>query len=460
MFGFLKDKLKSWKDKIVEEFSEKPSEEPKKSKKTKEKASKKIKPTKVEQIVNKKLPSKQKKESTHSQTVSSEVTKESTSEREKFRSSNNNANLKNEEQNFYNDEQVVQPEQKKSFFSKLFSREENKTSELVIEDIKKEGLEIKGEEQRFEEETQAKLDKNPSLVSSEAFFGEERKPVGFFDRFKKKISQEKFDELFAELEMTLLQNNIAYEVVAHMKKKLSEELIGKNLSEINIEAKLRETISEILIEPPNLVKQIKEHLKTKKPFVIAFVGINGSGKTTSIAKVAHLLKKEKLSVCLAAADTFRAAAIEQLEIHANKIGIPIIKKEYNADPAAVGFEAIAYAKKHAIDVVLIDTAGRMNTKESLMKEMEKIIRVCNPDLKMFLGESITGNDATEQARAFNQHISIDGIILSKADIDEKGGAALSVSYITKKPIYFLGTGQKYDDLEVFDKEKILKSLGL
>lgn len=279
----------------------------------------------------------------------------------------------------------------------------------------------------------------------------------FFDKFKKKITEEKFEELFQELEMIMLQNNVAYDAVQFIKKRLSEKLIGKNLSEVSIEEELKQAIEEILINPPNLIKTIKEG---NKPFVIAFVGINGSGKTTSIAKVANLLKKQKLSVCLAAADTFRAAAIEQLEIHANKLNIPIIKKEYNSDPAAVGFEAIAYAKKHKIDVVLIDTAGRMNTKESLMKEMEKIIRVCNPNMKIFLGESITGNDATQQAKAFNDSISLDGIILSKADIDEKGGTALSVSYITKKPILFLGTGQSYDDLEIFDKDKIIKNLGL
>jgi fused signal recognition particle receptor len=406
MFGFLKDKLKDWKDKIVEEFSEKPEEKPKS--KIKSKTIKSSKKTKTESQ------------------------KKNNQEKNLTRSNN-------KENKVASDSEPEQAQPPKSFLSKLFGKQD-KTTELILEDIKKEGIEIKGEETRLEEE--------------------QKERVSFLDRFKKKITQEKFDELFAELEMTLLQNNVAYEIVEHMRKKLSQELIGKNLAEVNLEEKLKETISEILINPPNLAKQIKEHIKTKKPFVIAFVGINGSGKTTSIAKVTNYLKKEKLSVCLAAGDTFRAAAIEQLEIHAEKLGVPIIKKEYNADPASVGFEAIAYAKKHGIDVVLIDTAGRMNTKESLMKEMEKIIRVCNPDLKMFLGESITGNDATEQAKAFNQHISIDGIILSKADIDEKGGAALSASFITKKPIYFLGTGQAYDDLEIFDKEKILKGLGL
>jgi fused signal recognition particle receptor len=279
-----------------------------------------------------------------------------------------------------------------------------------------------------------------------------------FDFLRKKLTQEKFESFFQELELILLQNNVALEVVEKIKLSLKEKLIGKNLSDVNLEQNLKKTIEEILINPYDIFKEIEKTLAVKRPFVIVFVGINGSGKTTTIAKIAHLLKKEKFSTCLAAADTFRAASIEQLQKHADNLGLHLIKKDYGADPASVGFDAIAYAKKHYIDVVLIDTAGRMNTKDSLMKEMEKIVRVNHPDMKIFVGESITGNDATEQARAFNQTIDLTGIILSKADVDEKGGAAISISYITKKPILFLGTGQNYDDLEVFSKEKLIKQL--
>lgn len=417
MFKSLREKLKKWKDKVVEEFSEKEVEEEKKIPKTKEKSSKKEtkKTPKIEKKEikksskkekKKKIPSKKTQKEKKEKTLKEKIIKEPIKKSEEIES------------------------RKEGFFKKLFSHKEEEIEEESSEKV----------EEIIEEETQEKK--------------------SFLDKFKKKITEEKFEELFQELELEMLQNNVSYEAVQFIKENLSKSLVGKNLSEVSLEEKLKEAIEEILINPPSLIEEIKESLKEKKPFVIAFVGINGSGKTTSIAKVANLLKKEKLSVCLAAADTFRAAAIEQLEIHANNLEIPIIKKDYNSDPASVGFEAIAYAKKHGIDVVLIDTAGRMNTKDSLMKEMEKIIRVCNPDKKIFLGESITGNDATEQARAFNDSISIDGIILSKADIDERGGTALSVSYITKKPIYFLGVGQSYDDLEVFDKEIILKRLGM
>jgi len=283
---------------------------------------------------------------------------------------------------------------------------------------------------------------------------------GFFKRFEKRLTEEKFGELFKELEMILLQNNVAYEAITSIKNSLAERLIGKTLKKVNLAKELKDAIESILINPPNFIKTIKESLEIKSPFVIIFAGINGSGKTTTIAKVANYLQKNKLSVSLAAADTFRAASIEQIQKHAEKLKIHLTKKDYGSDPASVGFDAITYAKKNKIDVVLIDTAGRMQNKDTLMKEIEKISRVNKSDMRIFLGESITGNDAIEQAKAFNKTIDITGIILSKADVDEKGGTAISVSQATGKPILFLGTGQEYKDLEVFDKKKMIEKLGL
>jgi fused signal recognition particle receptor len=163
---------------------------------------------------------------------------------------------------------------------------------------------------------------------------------------------------------------------------------------------------------------------------------------------------------IAAADTFRAASIEQIKEHAEKIGVKVISNEYGSDPASVAFDAVKYAKKNSIDCVLVDTAGRMHTAKNLLKEMEKISKVCKPDLKIFVGESITGNDAIEQVKSFNWAIGIDGIVLTKADIDEKGGTALSVGYVTKKPILYLGTGQTYNSIEPFNKQKFIEKLGL
>ena len=200
--------------------------------------------------------------------------------------------------------------------------------------------------------------------------------------------------------------------------------------------------------------------KEEKPFVIAFFGVNGSGKTTTIAKIADLLNKNKISCVLAASDTFRAASIEQLQIHADRLRIKLIKHDYGSDPAAVAFDAVKHAKAKNIDVVLIDTAGRLHSNVNLMDELKKVVKVAKPDLNIFVGESIAGNDCVEQAKTFNEAVGIDGIILAKADIDKKGGAAISVSYVTKKPIIYLGMGQEYFDLKEFEPNLIVEGLGL
>jgi len=228
--------------------------------------------------------------------------------------------------------------------------------------------------------------------------------------------------------------------------------------EKEIKDSLKRIIEEILVEPFDLVDEIKN--KKEKPYVILFCGINGTGKTTTIAKIADLLNKKKISCVLAAGDTFRAASIEQLKKHGEKLKVKVINHEYGSDPASVGFDAIKYAEKNKIDCVLIDTAGRMHTAKNLMVQIEKVAKVCKPDCKIFVGESTTGNDIIEQIKTFDESVKIDGIILSKADIDEKGGTALSVGMTTGKPILYLGTGQEYKDLEKFDKTKFVEKLGL
>ncbi|MCH7850953.1 MAG: signal recognition particle-docking protein FtsY [Nanoarchaeota archaeon] len=321
---------------------------------------------------------------------------------------------------------------------------------------KKSSKKIKKEEKKIKEE----ILEDEIIENTQTIEEKSKEKKSFFGVFKRFLTEEKFEELFKGLELILLQNNVAYEAVQAVRDELSNNLIGKNIKEIDLAEELKKGIGSILINPPNFIDEIKGSLEVKSPFVILVCGINGSGKTTTIAKLANYLQKNSLSVCLAAADTFRAASIEQIEVHATNLKIPLIKKDYGSDPASVGFEGITYAKKNSIDVVLIDTAGRMQNSASLMREIEKIVKVTKPDMKIYLGESITGNDAIEQAKTFNDSINLTGIILSKADVDEKGGTAISVALVTKKPILFLGTGQNYEDLEIFDKDKLIEKLGL
>ncbi len=346
-------------------------------------------------------------------------------------------------------------------------KKSKKAAKKTKDSVKK----LKEKEQIFPEQEDSQIlqeqieETTPSQLEAK---GEEKieEKQGFFSKLKNKLlsstlTQESFNEIYTDFEIDLLENNVALEVSDKIKESLSKDLVGKSFKKSDIENKilesLKNSISSILVEPPDLIKQIK---KAEKPFKILFFGINGSGKTTSIAKLASLLKSKGFSCVLAAADTFRAASIEQLEKHAVKLNVPIIKHDYGADPAAVAFDAINHAKKNHIDIILIDTAGRMYTKSNLIKEMEKIVRITQPNLKIFVGESITGNDAVEQAKTFNEAIGIDGIILTKADVDDKAGAILSVSYVTNKPIYFLGTGQGPGDLQTFKKSDVLKHLGL
>lgn len=366
------------------------------------------------------------------------------------------------------DERVVaekKPEEKKAETKKEKPKEEAVTEEVKKEISKPELVEEKrGFFGKLREKFSAKeKPEEPKKVAELERAGEKQ---GFVSRIAEKItkttiSNDKFEELFSELEIALLENNVAVEVIDRLKEDLKKQLLNRPLDRSGIQRAINRSLRDS-IENLFITKQIDlvQRAKEKKPLIILFLGINGSGKTTTIAKVAKLLANSGLKSVIAASDTFRAAAIQQLEIHADKLGIKLIKHDYGADPAAVAFDAIKYAEAHRLDAVLVDTAGRLHSNINLMDEMKKIVRVAKPDIKVFVGESITGNDCVEQARSFNEAIGIDAIILAKADVDEKGGAAISISYVTGKPIIFLGTGQGYGDLQPFSPEIIVDSLGL
>jgi len=468
MFKFLKDKLKSWTEKIASAPQEEESATP-----IPEESKPEIKEEIVEEKSEKKQRSPEKKE------TSQKPKKEKV---EKKHEEEISKDVEIIEGTKPQDDKIIE-EELKEFVAEL---EEPKPLEEIHIDTKEETKHEKKEgfiSKLFKKKKEIQVEESRTTVADEeekifpSPVVEPEKPktsaASILQKVKEKvtfskitITQETFDNYAVDLQELLLENNVAYDVAERIIKDLSVVLVGKEISrkDINEEINdaLKDIVREILIEPFDLIEKIKSKKEQvpSVPFIIMFCGINGSGKTTSIAKLTNYLKENKFSCVLAAGDTFRAASIEQLKFHGEKLDVKVVAQEYGHDPAAVAYDAVAFAKKHAIDVVLIDTAGRMHTEKNLMNEIEKIGRVVKPDLKIFVGESITGNDATEQAKSFNYHVGIDGIILSKSDIDEKGGTALSVGYITKKPILFLGVGQNYTDIEKFDKEKFIERLGL
>ena len=363
----------------------------------------------------------------------------------------------------------LKEEKKKVEQAKEKPKEENREVKELKEEIKRKVKEKPTEEGKKEIEKVFEKEEKPEKVEEikEQLVEEEpEKKKGFFQKItevisKKELSEKQFDDLFFELEVVLMENNVALEVIEKIKQDLKQELVEKPILRKKVKDTIIKTLKKSLnelfiVDKINIVEKANE----KKPFIICFVGINGSGKTTTIAKICKLLQKNKLKCVIAAADTFRAASIEQLQIHADKLGVRMIKHDYGSDSAAVAYDAIKYAQAKKQDVVLIDTAGRLHSNVNLMDEVKKLVRIAKPDLTLFVGESITGNDCVEQAKKFNEIVGIDGIILAKSDVDEKGGAAISVSYVTKKPILYLGTGQEYDDLKEFDPGLIISGIGL
>ena len=394
-----------------------------------------------------------------------------------------------------------------SFFSfGKKNKEEEEESNLIPESVDEEvseGVEETSEDDEIDEEEDNKKERNSGFLSRFKSSGdsedlqeidkddesqeEEKKKSRFWSRNKDKpkddvsadgeasggifsfvrektIQEKHVEDILFELEMELLQGDVAMEVASEVVDSVKENLVGKKIKRSNDITEytyiaLKDAVAEIIDIPgKSMTEMIEEKKAAGEPLVVMFVGINGTGKTTTIGKLANYYLKKGYTPVIAASDTFRAGAIEQVTQHADNVGVKIIKHQKGSDPAAVAFDAVEHAKAQGKELVLIDTAGRMQTNTNLMDEMKKIKRVSKPDLVIFVGDALTGNDATEQAKKFNEAIDIDGVILTKADADSKGGASLSIGYVIQKPIMFLGVGQGYDDIKEYDADWMLNQL--
>lgn len=280
---------------------------------------------------------------------------------------------------------------------------------------------------------------------------------------KKELSEKDLEAPLEELMTNLVEADVAYDVaesiVAELKAKLAGSKVprGTDVEEYVLNS-LKSYITTFFNNSIDLVSEVKNKCSSGLPYVITFFGVNGVGKTTTIAKIAYMLKGSGLAPVIAAADTFRAGAQEQLKAHAERLGVAFIGGSYGADPASVAYNAINYAKSKKLCAVLIDTAGRMHVDADLMSELKKVVRVANPDLRVLVVDSLTGNDAVEQARSFNESVGIDAIILTKLDADLKGGVAISVAAVTKKPVIYVGVGQNYSDLRPFSPDYVINAI--
>ena len=290
---------------------------------------------------------------------------------------------------------------------------------------------------------------------------------GFVEKVStKELSERELSEILEDLKIQLLESDVAFEIAEQLTEELKNRLAGRRVSRReDVGALVREAFRSVIEEVfrgasiPDLVEEAKRLCRSGEgPLKIVFLGVNGVGKTTTIAKFAYMFRKNGVTPVLAAADTFRAGAQEQLRIHASRLGVPLIAGKYGADPASVAYDAIAHASSKGFCVVLIDTAGRMHTDKDLVDELRKIVRVSRPHYKILVLDALTGNDAVEQARFFDEAVGVDLVVLTKIDADAKGGGALSVAYAIRKPIAYVGVGQDYDDLQRFDVDWFLKRI--
>ena len=362
-------------------------------------------------------------------------------------------------------ESIIKKGEEEKFEGKVekIKEEIEKQPEKIEKEPEKVAEEIKEIVKEEEPVVKAYIEQELKQVQEEIKEKPKEEKVSLFKKVIKKLTEKRLSEddinpILNDLEYGLIEGDVAYEVAGKVKNDLKVSLLGMEVrhSEVKhmIVNRLRNSLMEIL-NVPNV--DLEESAKVKKPYVILFLGFNGSGKTTSLAKVGKWLLDQNYSCVFAAADTFRAASLEQLEEHAKKIGVDVIKHNYGSDPAAVAYDAISHAKSKGINFVLIDSAGRTHTNENLIEEMKKIIRVNKPDLKVLVIDSMTGNDAVLQARMFNE-VGVDAVIFTKVDVNEKGGAVLSVTHELKKPILFLCNGQSYENMIKFNAKEFVDNL--
>ncbi len=353
-------------------------------------------------------------------------------------------------------------EQPKPIIEKIEKPKEEKKGGFLSGLFGKQKKEKKKIEPEIKTEKKETVKPEPAVVEKPK---EEKK--GFLERIVKRVeektlTEEEVDSFLKDLNTALLESDVALEVADKICADVKKELVGKNTKrgkiEETINIALKNAMLDVMKQDKIDIEQLieKKYSETKQPLLIIFFGFNGTGKTTSIAKFAHRLKKYR--PVLAAGDTFRAAAIDQLEEHGRRIGVDVIKHNYGSDSAAVIFDAVKHAAARGSKVVLADTAGRSHSNVNLMDELKKVVRVNKPDLKVLVLDSITGNDIYDQSQLFSGAVGVDGVILTKADVYEKGGSALSASYTLKKPILFLGVGQEYGDLKDFVPEDVVKNL--
>lgn len=356
-----------------------------------------------------------------------------------------------EEKETGEEEEEKKPE-KKGFFTSLFKgkKKEEEPNEEQEKELLEEGT--FGKKETPEPEKEQTKEKDSSIISKT-----------FGKLLKKNLSENDFDALWLELEIFLLEINVAYEIVEKIGTSLKKNLLGHSFDRFSLTKKIKEVLEQevetiLLSREASLLSQIKQIQEKEEIPTIMLLGVNGTGKTTTIAKLVKYFQDKNLKLVVAAADTFRAAATEQLGEHAKNLNVKLITHKGGSDPAAVAFDAVEHAKAKKLDIVLIDTAGRMPNNANLLSELQKIKRVSKSQLSVFIGDSISGNDLLEQISLFDKALGLDGIILTKVDTDERPGSLITTAYSIEKPIYFLGVGQKYEDFVEFNAKHIAKQL--